>query len=207
MLRKIVSLCIILSLFLVSSVTVFAQDPVEIRIMADLVDDQVTVFNEIIADFEAANPDIDVVLDVVPYDTITQTLPLQLETGVGPDIIKSTDVTGLAPYYLDMRPYLPDPEYWDANFGPTIAVTNIAGSGNTALSALYSDVTVTGAFINRTLFEQAGVAVPSDSGEPVTWEEWEAAAVAVRDATGIDFAMGLEHGPAAGAEVAQRIRH
>ncbi|MBK8033442.1 MAG: carbohydrate ABC transporter substrate-binding protein [Chloroflexi bacterium] len=191
MLRKIVSLCVILSLFVVSSVA-FAQEPVEIRIMADLVDAQVTVYNDIIADFEAANPDIDVVLDVVPYDTITQTLPLQLETGVGPDIIKSTDVTSLAPYYLDMRPYLPDADYWDANFGPTIAVTNIPGSGNTALSAIYSDVTVTGAFINRTLFEQAGVPVPSDSGEPVTWEEWEAAAVAVRDATGVDFAMGLD---------------
>jgi len=191
MLRKIVSLCVILSLFVVSSVA-FAQEPVEIRIMADLVDAQVTVYNDIIADFEAANPDIDVVLDVVPYDTITQTLPLQLETGVGPDIIKSTDVTGLASYYLDMRPYLPDPEYWDANFAPTIAVTNIPDSGNTALSAIYSDVTVTGAFINRTLFEQAGVEVPSDSSDQVTWEEWEAAAVAVRDATGVEFAMALD---------------
>lgn len=192
MLRKIVSLSILLSLLLVFSVPTLAQSPVEITVMADLVDAQVTVFNDIIADFEAANPDIDVVLNVVPYETIGQTLPLQLETGVGPDIIKSTDITGLAKYYLDMRPYLPDPAYWDANFGPTIAVTNIPGSGNTALSALYSDVTVTGAFINRTLFEQAGIPVPSDSSDKVTWEEWEAAAVAVRDATGVDFAMALD---------------
>ncbi len=190
MLRKIVSLCIIVSLLVLSSVQVFSQEPVQIRVMADLVDDQVTVFNDIIADFEAENPDIDVLLDVVPYDTIQQTLPLQLETGVGPDIIKTTSIGSLSPYYLDMRPYLPDPEYWEANFAPTIALTN--PDGGNALSALYSDVTVTGPFINRTLFEQAGVPVPSDTSDQVTWEEWEAAAVAVRDATGVEFAMGLD---------------
>ncbi|MBL8130962.1 MAG: carbohydrate ABC transporter substrate-binding protein [Anaerolineae bacterium] len=190
MLRKLVSLVILLSLFVAASVQVTAQEPVQVRVMADLVDDQITVFEEIIAAFEAENPDVDVLLDVVPYETIQQALPLQLETGVGPDIIKSTDIPGLSPYYLDMRPYVADPAYWDANFGPTITMAN--PDGGDRLSALYSDLTVTGPFINRTLFEQAGVAVPSDSSDHVTWEEWEAAAVAVRDATGVEFAMGLD---------------
>ena len=35
--------------------------------------------------FNAANPDINVILDVVPYEAIQNTLPIQLAAGEGPD--------------------------------------------------------------------------------------------------------------------------
>ena len=43
-----------------------------------------------------------------------------------------------------------------------------------------TQLTITGPFINRTLFEQAGVAVPSDESDEVTWEEWAEAATTGR---------------------------
>ena len=187
---------------LVSTTGITAQDPVEVRVMADMVSIQVDIYNQLIEAFEASNPNIDVVLDIVPYQTILESLPLQLETGQGPDIMKTTGIVALADYYLDMRPYVKDAEYWDSNFATTIEVMNPAG-GN-AISGIFYDVTVTGPYINRTLFEQAGVAVPSDTSDAVTWEEWAAAANAVREATGVDFAMALDRsghrigGPAIG---------
>jgi alpha-1,4-digalacturonate transport system substrate-binding protein len=139
---------------------------------------------------EKANPDINVILDVVPYPTILEILPLQLETGEGPDIAKVSNIAGLYEYYLDMRPYLSDPAYWEENMGLTMEHMN--PDGGNRISGFYTDVTVTGAFINRTLFEQAGVPVPSDTSDQVTWEEWAEAARQVRDATGVDFAMAID---------------
>jgi len=56
-----------------------------------------------------------------------------------------------------------------------------------------TQLTVTGPFINRTLFEQAGVPVPSDSSDKVTWQEWADASKKVADAIGEGtFAMAMD---------------
>lgn len=52
--------------------------------------------------------------------------------------------------------------------------------------------TITGPFINRTLFEQAGVAVPSDTNDAVTWDEWTEAARQVAEATGTPYAIAID---------------
>ncbi|MBE2221498.1 MAG: extracellular solute-binding protein [Anaerolineae bacterium] len=158
--------------------------------MGELPIDASVVMEDLLDRFESENPDINVILDNVPLSTIMESLPLQLQTGDGPDIAKVTDIGGLSEYYLDMRPYLTDPGYWEENMQTTINATNPDGLDE--INGIYSDVTVTGPFINRTLFEQAGVAVPSDTSDEVTWEEWAEAARQVRDATGVDYAMAMD---------------
>ncbi len=184
------TLLLILALVLFSALPLSAQSPVQIRIMANFADNSLVLFEDIVQRFESENPDIDVVVDVVPYSTILESLPLQLETGQGPDIAHLTNIAGAARFYLDMRPYVTDEAYWDANFAPTIRLTN--PDGGNAISAVHADTTVSGPFINRTLFEQAGVPVPSDESDRVTWDEWAEAARAVRDATGVPFAMAMD---------------
>ena len=195
--------CVFLIVVLLALVTpAFAQDAVEIRVMSNLRESEIDVFNGLIAEFEAENPDIDVVLDLVPYQTILESLPVQLDTGFGPDIAGVTDLVRLSEYFLDMRPYLMDAAYWDDNFATTIGVMNPDGADQ--IHGIMAGVTVTGPYINRTLFEQAGVDVPSDMSDRVTWQEWQEAAIAVRDATGVDAAMALDRsghrigGPAIG---------
>ena len=73
--------------------------------------------------------------------------------------------------------------------GPTNALLSLSGNSPTGI---FVDVTVTGPFINRTLFEQAGVAVPSDTSDEVTWQEWAEASRAVAAATGTPFAMAMD---------------
>ena len=142
------------------------------------------VLRELLDRFEAENPDIKVVMDTVPYDPgIQKTLPLQLEAGEGPDMARITQLGVMSKYVLDLRPYLSDAGYWEENFGPFLKWMQQTPDG-TVIPGFMTQLTVTGPFINRTLFDQAGVAVPSDSSDQVTWEEWAAAAKQVADAVG-----------------------
>lgn len=60
-------------------------------------------------EFETAHPDIKVNFVSSGYDAVAKQLPVQLAIGEGPDIAKITDWQ-LAPYYLDMRPLMKDPD-------------------------------------------------------------------------------------------------
>ncbi|HQY90112.1 ABC transporter substrate-binding protein [Caldilinea sp.] len=149
------------------------------------------ILRDLLDRFEADNPDIKVIIDTVPYSSgILETLPLQLEAGEGPDMARVTQLGGLSKYMLDLRPYLSAPAYWDENFGPFLAWMQTEADGN-AIPGFMTQLTVTGPFINRTLFEQAGVAVPSDASDQVTWQEWVAAAREVAAATDT-FALAMD---------------
>jgi len=142
----------------------------------------------IIERFEAENPDIIVTVDVVPYASgIVESLPLQLASGQGPDLARVTDLGGLSEYFLDLRPYLEDAAYWDANFGPFLDWMRPAGSD--AIPGFMTQLTVTGPYVNATLFEQAGIDVPM--GE-TSWEEWAEITRQVAEATGTPFAMAMD---------------
>jgi alpha-1,4-digalacturonate transport system substrate-binding protein len=149
------------------------------------------ILRELLDRFEAENPDIKVVIDTVPYaQGILESLPLQLEAGEGPDMARVTQLGDLSKHFLDLRPYLKDAAYWETNFGPFLAWMQSEPDGN-AIPGFMTQLTVTGPFINRTLFDQAGVAVPSDTSDQVTWEEWADAARQVAEATGT-FAMVMD---------------
>ncbi|MCB0116780.1 MAG: extracellular solute-binding protein, partial [Caldilineaceae bacterium] len=150
-----------------------------------------SVIRELLDRFEADNPDIKVIIDTVPYSSgILETLPIQLEAGEGPDMARVTQLGIVSQYMLDLRPYLSDAAYWEQNFGPFLKWMQSSPDGN-AIPGFMTQLTVTGPFINRTLFDQAGVAVPSNSSDQVTWQEWADAARAVAEATGT-FAMAMD---------------
>ncbi|MEN8097964.1 MAG: ABC transporter substrate-binding protein [Chloroflexota bacterium] len=149
------------------------------------------VLSELIDQFELDNPDIDVIVDYVGREVLDQSLPLQLESGEGPDMARLLIPSGFAfrEFFLDLRPYVADSAYWDENLG----VPNKFFSGGTdALYGYNIDTTITGPYINRTLWEQAGVPVPSDSSDQVTWEEWAEAATQVKEAVGIPHALVMD---------------
>jgi alpha-1,4-digalacturonate transport system substrate-binding protein len=164
----------------------FAQ--VELRITWYDDGNEGQVLRELLDRFEAENPDIRVVVDTVPYAAgIQQSLPLQLASGQGPDMARVTDFGNLQSYFLDMRPYLDDADYWEANFGPFLNWMRPAGSN--AIPGFMTQLTVTGPFINRTLFDQAGIDVPE--GE-TTWEAWAEVTRRVAEATGTPYAMVMD---------------
>lgn len=146
------------------------------------------VMRELLDRFEAENPDVRVIMDTVPYASgILQSLPLQLASGDAADIVRVTNLGGLSEYWLDMRPYLSNADYWETNFGPFLDWMRPAGSN--AIPGFMTQLTVTGPYINRTLFDQAGIDVPTG---PTSWEEWAEVTREVAAATGTPFAMVMD---------------
>lgn len=139
--------------------------------------------------FHAENPGITVVVDVVPYQAITDSLPVQLEAGEGPDLARVADYGGLGRYMLNVQPLVADAASIEARYGASLGWSRVGENAADGIYHIVDQLTATGGFANATLFEQAGVEIPAPGS---TWEQWAEAARQVRDATGVDFAMAID---------------
>ncbi|WP_400157566.1 ABC transporter substrate-binding protein [Agrobacterium sp. P15N1-A] len=138
--------------------------------------------------FEKENPGTTVRLEVVNYQTILESLPIQLESGKGPDAAIVTDLGGLARYYLDMAPYV-DANLLEKEYGSLLAWLRGADPSGKSINGVPLTMTVNGAYVNATLFDQAGIPLPKDGA---TWEDWAKASRDVAKATGVDFPMEMD---------------
>ena len=162
----------------------------ELRVQCYSDGNECEVTADIAKRFEAANTGIKIVIDKVPYKAIVETLPVQLAAGEGPDIARVTDLGGLNKYYLDLTPHLSAARVkaWQDNFASTLPWFR-AGPADKGIYGMMSQLTVTGGYVNKTLFEQAKVPMP---GPTATWDDWMAASKKVADATKTPFAMAMD---------------
>jgi alpha-1,4-digalacturonate transport system substrate-binding protein len=161
----------------------------EIRVMCYSDGNECEVTRELAKRFEAKNASTKVIVDQVPYKAIVEQLPVQLAAGEGPDIARVTDLGGLNKFYLDLTPHLgARAKYWEENFGTTLPWLR-SGPSDKGIYGMMTQLTVTGAFVNKTLFEQAKVPMP---GGKATWDEWAEATRKVAAATKTPFAMAMD---------------
>ena len=186
--------------FMLTALSSVALAQVNLRIMYYVDGIEGEIIAEQLKKFEAENPGIKVNLDVVAYKQILEGLPVQLAAGEGPDMARVTDLGGLAKYYLDMRPFLANARYWEENFGPFLPWLRQEGD-TSSIAGFMTQMTVTGPFINKTLFEQAGVAIPPKGA---TWAQWTAAINEVAQKLDIPIPLAMDRsghrmaGPAIG---------
>ncbi|HEX9859133.1 MAG TPA: ABC transporter substrate-binding protein [Paracoccaceae bacterium] len=145
------------------------------------------VMKDLVARFNAENPDINLILDEVAYKVVQEQLQIQLEAGEGPDIARVTNIKALAPHWLDLTPHLTDADYWRTNFGAH--ADWMREDGSDAITGFMTQLTLTGGFANATLFEQAGVAMP---GAGATWDDWVNAAAEVAASQGTAAAFAID---------------
>ena len=150
------------------------------------------VMRAILDKFQAANPNITVKLDTVAYADLGKILQPQVESGTPPDLARVTNLAQFQGYYLDLRPNLSNAATWEANWSPAFLGALRKPDDKTGLYGFPTQFTVSGPFINRTLFTQAGVAVPSDKSDKVTWQEWMDAAKKVATATKTPYAVAID---------------
>lgn len=160
----------------------------ELRVTCYSDGNECDVLRTLAGQFTAANPAITIRVDQVPYKAILESLPVQLAAGQGPDIARVTDFGSISQHLLDLRPLLPDPAYWEANFGPALPWMRPTAA-DTGIYGLLSQLTVTGPYVNASLFEQAGVPLP---GPAATWDDWAAATQKVAKATGTPYGMAWD---------------
>ncbi len=182
--RKTKTLLAALALGLLTTTASMAGD---VRIMwySDGVEGE--VLKDLLTRFMTDNPAINVILDEVSYDVVREQLPVQLEAGNGPDIARVTNLKAPANHWLDMRPMLSDPAYWDTNFGDQ--ADWMRPDGSDAITGFMTQITLTGGFANKTLFDQAGVALPAADA---SWDDWAAAAKQVAQSQQVPMAMALD---------------
>lgn len=189
--KFLISVMLVVFMLVVSGVAQ-AADPVELRFMWYDDGEESAIIREQLDRFEAENPDIKVVMDIVAYKTILEQLPIQVEAGKGPDFSRLTNMAVMACNYLDLRPHLKDAQYFEDNFPPASLQVFRCEDDTSALHGFPMQFTVTGPYINRTLFEQAGIEVPSDVKENVSWEEWTEVSKKVAEATETPYAIAID---------------
>jgi len=190
--KKLFVSAIVAMFMLAVSLFSFAADPVELRFIWYDDGEEGAVMRDLLDRFEKANPDIKVVMDMVAYKTILEQLPIQVEAGEGPDIARVTNMAVMTCDYLDLRPYLKDAQYYEDNFPPASLQVFRCDDDTSALHGFPMQFTVTGPYINRTLFEQAGIEVPSDAKSDVTWAEWTDVTKNVAEATQTPYAISID---------------
>ncbi len=159
----------------------------EVRIMwySDGVEGE--VLQDLIDRFMLDNPEINVIIDNVSYSTVREQLPIQLEAGNGPDIARVTDLKTLSEHWLDLTPYIESPAYWQDNFGAQ--ADWMRPDGSDAITGFMTQITLTGGYANKTLFDQAGIDIP---GAKATWQEWMDAAKLVADSQQVPFPAAMD---------------
>jgi alpha-1,4-digalacturonate transport system substrate-binding protein len=166
-----------------------ALEAAEIRFTYYADGNEAEVMQPILDKFMAENPQISVILDVVPYSTIDEQLPVQVETGEGPDLARITNFAAYRGKLLDLQPLLSDPVYFESNFPAPVLAAMRAEGDTSGLHGFPDALTVTGPFVNKTLFDQAGIELP---GEGTTWEEWTELTKQVAEATGVQYAISID---------------
>jgi alpha-1,4-digalacturonate transport system substrate-binding protein len=162
---------LIFSFFIVQPV--FAQATLRYLCYGDA--NECEVFRELLDRFEAQNSAIKVKIDKVAYSVIQEQLETRLEAGEGPDMARTTVLGGLNKYYLDLSPYI-DTAYWEQNFASTLPWMRGA-KDDKGIYGWMTQLTVTGPYINKTMFEKAGVDIPPAGA---TWDDWATAVAKVQ---------------------------
>jgi multiple sugar transport system substrate-binding protein len=133
-----------------------------------------------VADFNASQDEIELVLEVVPYDSARDTLATQIASGAGPDIIGPVGVGGSNAFYgqyLDLTPYIESTGFDTSVYEPALIEFYQTEEGQVGLPFLVFPAAV---YYVPAMFDEAGLEYPPANygdkytldGEEVDWN-WE----------------------------------
>lgn len=160
------------------AVTAARAEPVTLRYLCYQDADECDVTRDLLDRFEKQNPDIKVIVDKVAFSVIRDQLETRLQAGEGPDMARTTTLAGMNRWYLDLTPHV-NAAYWQQNFATSLPWMR-GSADDKGIYGWLTQITVTGPFVNKTLFDQAGVALPKDGA---TWDDWAKAAAEVQKKT------------------------
>lgn len=172
--NRIFALLVVTALVLTAAVSgaggVVAQDgePVELLVWDQFTDpDQSDAADAIYAEFTAQNPDVTIRREAVSSDQMRQTVRTALASGTGPDIILYDAGPGFAGVLADADLLVPLAGY-AAEFGWQDRFAASALQGTTINDELYGlplSMDLVGMWVNTTLMEEEGFAVPASFEE------------------------------------------
>ena len=132
---------------------------------------------------------VNVKLVNVPYDGYTTKLHNAAQANSLPDVAA---VPALDPIWSNKLVDLSSIAGDKAN---NINANFLAKDSSGKVLSIPSDVTASGLFINKSLFEKAGVSVPTSPQKTWTWTEFIKAANKVREKTGAKYSLTFDQSP------------
>ncbi|MCO5185944.1 MAG: extracellular solute-binding protein [Anaerolineae bacterium] len=138
---------------------------------------QIEIQEEVVADFNASQDNIELVLEVVPFDAAKDTLSTQIASGSGPDIIGPVGWGGSNAYfgqYLDLAPYIEASGFDTSIFDPELIKFYQTEEGQVGLPfAVFPGAM----YYVPAMFDEVGLAYPPQvygekyelDGEMVDW--------------------------------------
>jgi multiple sugar transport system substrate-binding protein len=118
---------------------------------------QVTIENEVAADFNKAQDKIHLIIEVIPNASARDTISTEIAAGAGPDIVGPVGWIGSNAFggqWLDIAPYLKATNYDTSKFEPALTAMYQTDQGTVGLPfAVYPSAI----FFNTGLFTEAGL--------------------------------------------------
>jgi multiple sugar transport system substrate-binding protein len=144
------------------------------------------IFEAMAEEFEKTNPDIDIQIEVVNWDSLEQKLVTDVAGGTAPDI-SIIGTRWLAGYVQEgiaepLDDYMSDE--FKAKFIDTFMSPSVFDGTTYGLPVAASARAM---YYNKALFEQAGIAEP-----PATWDELKAAAAKITALEGDVYGFGIQ---------------
>ena len=150
-----------------------AQDPTEITFWSHTHPPMVELNERLVADFVAANPDIQVGYEIIPNMNFAEKMLASMSTGTGPDVINMDDNQLRSTYIPSELVAEVDPEAMGYGSVDELTAAYMPGAFEGAsvdgkIYGLPSEFNVTAFAINVAAFEEAGL---DPETPPTTWEE------------------------------------
>jgi multiple sugar transport system substrate-binding protein len=122
--------------------------------------EQVTAQEQVVKDFNASQDKIELVLEIVPFDSARDTLSTQIASGAGPDIVGPVGWGGSNDFHgqwLDIAPYIQSSGFDTSVFDPALIKFYQTEEGQIGLPFAVFPGAI---YYQPTMFDEAGLAYP-----------------------------------------------
>ncbi|URN96272.1 MAG: sugar ABC transporter substrate-binding protein [Candidatus Pristimantibacillus lignocellulolyticus] len=156
--------------------------------------DEGKVMENIIADYEKENTNVDIQLIEVAYNDLSTKLKTMVSGGKPPALarISTTEIGSFSNFAVDLGEQLDGVDTFTSQFIDSIKPYYVIDN---KVVASPMDVTANGIIYNKTLFDQAGVAVPTSSDDIWTWDEFNASLKEVMEKSDAKYGLVWDFTP------------
>ncbi|MED4599973.1 sugar ABC transporter substrate-binding protein [Paenibacillus validus] len=152
------------------------------------------VMKDIIKDYEGKNPNIKINLIEIAYKDLSTKMKTMVAGGKPPALarISTTEIGAFSNQALDLATYVGGVDKFTEQFIDSIKPYYVVDN---KVIAAPMDVTANGLIYNKTLFDKAGVKVPTSPDAVWTWDEFSAALKQVMEKGGAKYGMVWDFTP------------